>query len=163
MGDWLKSWLNVKIYKLQSQHVDLSVTPNHKMWIKRRKTQDDGKFRYNNYEFMSAKDCYGRRLKYKKDAINTNLDIEFITIINGGYNGLTFNGFSTGNISNCNFISNAFGIQIMDDVNISVSNSNFINNGQYGIAVRGTTASFEISYSNFWENSLGCGGYNENC
>ena len=100
---------------------------------------------------------------YAEDGYPANLDIEYLTIINGGYNGLTFNGTSTGNITNCNFIQNAFGIQIMDEVNISVNNCNFIENNQYGIAVRGTVASFEISYSNCWENELGCGGYNENC
>ena len=101
---------------------------------------------------------------YAEEEYPANLDIEFVTIINGGYNGLTFNGTSTGNISNCNFISNSFGIQIMDDVNISVKNCNFIDNSWYGIAVRGTTAVLdEIHYSNFWENGLGCGGYNENC
>jgi len=100
---------------------------------------------------------------YAEEEFPANLDIEFVTIINGGYNGLTFNGTSTGNISNCNFISNGFGIQIMDDGNISVKNSNFIDNSQYGIAIRGTVASFDISHSNFWGNNLGCGGYNENC
>ena len=101
---------------------------------------------------------------YAEEEYPAKLDIEFVTIINGGYNGLTFNGTSTGNISNCNFISNLFGIQIMDDVNISVKNCNFIDNSQYGIAVRGTTATLdEINHSNFWENGLGCGGYNENC
>ena len=101
---------------------------------------------------------------YAEAEYPANLDIEFVTIINGGYNALTFNGTSTGNISNCNFISNLFGIQIMDDVNISVKNCNFIDNSQYGIAVRGTTATLEeINHSNFWENELGAGGYNENC
>ena len=100
---------------------------------------------------------------YAEEAYPANLDIEFVTIINGGYNGLTFNGYSTGTITNCNFIQNAFGIQIMDNTIITVKNSNFIENSQYGIAVRGTVASLEISYSNFWENELGCGGYNENC
>ena len=100
---------------------------------------------------------------YAEEGYPANLDIEYITIINGGYNGLTFNGTSTGNVSNCNFIENAYGIQIMDDVNISVNNCNFVDNSQYGIAIRGTVASFEISYSNCWENVLGCGGYNENC
>ena len=101
---------------------------------------------------------------YAEDGYPANLDIEFVTIINGGYNALTFNGSSTGNISNCNLISNMFGIQIMDEVNISVKNCNFINNNQYGIAVRGTTAAIdEINHSNFWENGLGCSGYNENC
>jgi len=100
---------------------------------------------------------------YAEEEYPANLDIEFVTIINGGYNGLTFNGTSTGNISNCNFIQNAYGIQIMDEVNISVKNCNFIDNNQYGIAVRGTVASLEISYSNFWENELGPGAFNENC
>ena len=100
---------------------------------------------------------------YAETEYPANLDIEFITIINGGYNGLTFNGTSTGNISNCNFIQNEFGIQIMDEANISISNCNFIDNNQYGIAKRGTDSSFDVSYSNCWENSQGCGGYNENC
>ena len=101
---------------------------------------------------------------YAEEDFPANLDIEYVTIINGGYNGLTFNGTSTGNISNCNFIQNMFGIQIMDDVNISIKNCNFIDNNEYGIAVRGTTAALnEINHSNFWENGLGCGGYNENC
>ena len=100
---------------------------------------------------------------YAEEEYSASLEIEFVTIINGNDNALTFNGTSTGNISNCNFIQNGFGIQIMDEVDISVKNCNFINNSQYGISIRGTIASFEISYSNFWENELGCGGYNENC
>ena len=67
---------------------------------------------------------------YAEEAFPANLDIEFVTIINGGYNGLTFNGTSTGNITNCNFIQNAYGIQIMDSTNISIKNSNFIQNYQ---------------------------------
>jgi len=100
---------------------------------------------------------------YAEEGYPANLDLEYVTLINGGYNGLTFNGTSTGNISNCNFIQNGFGIQIMDFTNITAKNCNFIENSQYGVAVRGTTASLEISYSNFWENEEGCGGYNENC
>ena len=100
---------------------------------------------------------------YAEEEYPANLDIEFVTIINGGYNGLTFNGTSMGNISNCNFIQNGFGIQIMDITNITVKNCNFIENSQYGIAVRGTDASLEISYSNFWENGVGPGAFNENC
>ena len=100
---------------------------------------------------------------YAEEEYPANLDIEYLTIINGGYSGLAFNGFSTGNISNCNFINNAHGIQIMDSTSISIKNSNFIQNSDYGLAVRGLLASFEIRYSNFWENDLGPGGYNENC
>ena len=100
---------------------------------------------------------------YADENYPANLDIEFVTIINGGYNGLTFNGSATGNISNCNFIQNDFGIQIMDQSEITIKNSNFIQNNSYGIAVRGTTSVFELTYSNFWENIIGDGGYNENC
>ena len=100
---------------------------------------------------------------YAEEILPANLDIEFVTIINGGYNGLTFNGTSTGNISNCNFIFNDFGIQIMDEASISIKNSNFIQNDVYGFAARGTLASFEINHSNFWENATGDCGYNENC
>ena len=100
---------------------------------------------------------------YADGGYPASLDMEYVTLINGFYNGLTFNGISTGNIENCNFIQNAYGIQIMDSTNITVKNCNFIRNSDYGIAVRGTLAFFEISYSNFWENELGCAGYNENC
>ncbi len=100
---------------------------------------------------------------YAEENYPASLHIEYLNIVNGGYNGITFNGTSTGNISNCNFIQNEFGIQIMDEASIIVNNSNFISNNQYGVAMRGTTSSFEINYSNFWENNLGCGGYNENC
>ena len=100
---------------------------------------------------------------YAEENYPASLYIEYLNIVNGGYNGITFNGSSTGNISNCNFIQNEFGIQIMDESNVIVNNSNFISNNQYGVAMRGTTSHFEINYSNFWENNLGCGGYNENC
>ena len=80
---------------------------------------------------------------YADENYAANLDIEFVTIINGGYNGLTFNGSATGNISNCNFIQNDFGIQIMDQSEITIKNSNFIQNNSYGIAVRGTTSAFD--------------------
>tara|TARA_B100000131_G_C17967411_1_gene552967 strand:- start:98 stop:622 length:525 start_codon:yes stop_codon:yes gene_type:complete len=100
---------------------------------------------------------------YAEEEYPASLDIEYLTIINGGYNALTFNGTSEAKISNCNFIQNAFGIQIMDAADVTIKNSNFINNNQYGLAIRGTTTSHELSYSNFWNNELGSGGYNENC
>ena len=100
---------------------------------------------------------------YADENYPASLDIEYLTIINGGYNGITFNGSSIGKITNCNFVSNDFGIQIMDEADVTINNSNFIANGQYGVSLRGTTASFQIAYSNFWDNNLGCGGYNENC
>ena len=36
-------------------------------------------------------------------------------------------------------------------------------NDEYGFAVRGTLASYDVSHSNFWENAAGDCGYNENC
>ena len=100
---------------------------------------------------------------YAEESYPASLDIEYLTISNGAYNGLTYNGTSSGSVINCNFINNDFGIQIMDNVNLIIKNSNFINNSSYGIAMRGTSTSFDISYSNFWGNVSGCGGFNENC
>ena len=59
---------NGKMYKLRSQLVDLTVTPNHRMWIKRRFGK--GSNYKENFEFMNADDCFGRRLKYKKTVQN---------------------------------------------------------------------------------------------
>ena len=59
---------NGKMYKLNSQLVDLIVTPNHRMWIKRRFGK--GRNYKDHFEFMNAEDCFGRRLKYKKTVKN---------------------------------------------------------------------------------------------
>jgi DNA-directed RNA polymerase II subunit RPB2 len=59
---------NGKMYKLRSQLVDLTVTPNHRMWIKKR--YGKGSNYKENFEFMNAEDCFGRRLKYKKNVQN---------------------------------------------------------------------------------------------
>lgn len=59
---------NGKMYKLRSQLIDLTVTPNHRMWIKKR-FGVGSKFK-KEYEFMNAEDCFGKRLKYKKTADN---------------------------------------------------------------------------------------------
>ena len=100
---------------------------------------------------------------YADESYPASLEIEYLTISNGAYNGLTYNGTSSGNVINCNFINNDFGIQIQDNVSLTIRNSNFINSSSYGIAMRGMTTSFDISYSNFWGNVSGCGGFNENC
>ena len=57
---------NGKMYQLQSQQVDLTVTPNHRMWIKKRNK--------NNFEFMTAENVFGKRVKYKKNANNFQPD-----------------------------------------------------------------------------------------
>ena len=57
-----------KMYQLKSQQVDLTVTPNHRMWIKKRYGAG-GKFK-DEFEFQFAEDCFGKRLKYKKNVNN---------------------------------------------------------------------------------------------
>jgi hypothetical protein len=65
------SEIDGKMYQLKSQLVDLTVTPNHRMYIKKRKTLENGKFDYpEKFDFMLAKDCFGKRLKYKKSISN---------------------------------------------------------------------------------------------
>lgn len=59
---------NGKMYKLRSQLVDLTVTPNHRMWIKRRFGK--GSNYKKDFEFMNAEKCFGKRLKYKKTVEN---------------------------------------------------------------------------------------------
>ena len=59
---------NGKMYQLRSQLVDLTVTPNHRMWVKRRFGK--GREYKENFEFMNAEKCFGRRLKYKKTVEN---------------------------------------------------------------------------------------------
>lgn len=64
---------NDKMYKLTSDQVDLTVTPNHRMWVNVRRTRViDGKsVEYpDGYNFLTADKCFGRRLKYKKNAKN---------------------------------------------------------------------------------------------
>ena len=57
-----------KMYKLCSQQVDLIVTPNHRMLIKKRFGK--GRNYKKEFEFMTAEECFGKRLKYKKNANN---------------------------------------------------------------------------------------------
>lgn len=50
-----------KLYEISNQQIDLSVTLNHKMYIKKR-----GK---DYFELVEAKDIIGKRVEYKKDGI----------------------------------------------------------------------------------------------
>ena len=56
-----------KLYELKSQQVELSVTHNHRMWIKKRDNHSKYK---DEFEFMTADKCFGKRLKYKKNINN---------------------------------------------------------------------------------------------
>lgn len=57
-----------KMYKLRSQLVDTTVTPNHRLWIKRR--FGAGSKYKDHFEFMTATEVFGRRVKHKKTIQN---------------------------------------------------------------------------------------------
>lgn len=60
------------IYYIKSQQIDLAVTPNHNMYVKQRNKE--------NFELIRADEICGKRVKYKKNGINTNKDIDTYTI-----------------------------------------------------------------------------------
>jgi DNA-directed RNA polymerase beta subunit len=64
------SSINGPMYQLKSSLVELTVTHNHRMWVKKRAILENKKYDYGNYEFIEAEDCFGKRLKYKKSALN---------------------------------------------------------------------------------------------
>ena len=82
----------------------------------------------------------------------SSLDIEYCTITNGLYYGLSFGGMANGNVSNCNFINTDFGLKLFDVSNVSVTNSIFTNHSTYGIGIYGSYTTLETSYCLFWEN-----------
>lgn len=61
-----------ELYHLDAQQVKIICTKNHKLYIK-KKDRD-------HFEFVEAKDAFGKRVRHKKDAINCELDQEFILI-----------------------------------------------------------------------------------
>jgi DNA-directed RNA polymerase II subunit RPB2 len=64
-----------KMYKLRSQLVELTTTPNHRMLVKKRAVLENGKFDYKkDFEFITADKCFGKRLKYKKTVQNYQPD-----------------------------------------------------------------------------------------
>lgn len=65
---------NDKLYEIQTQQVDLKVTLYHKMYVKLRDRTD--------FELIEASKIVGKRINYKKDAINTNPDIDIFTLEN---------------------------------------------------------------------------------
>ena len=54
-----------KIYELKSQQIEMSVTHNHRMWIKKRYGKNSNYKK--EFEFQTADKCFGKRLKYKKN------------------------------------------------------------------------------------------------
>jgi hypothetical protein len=61
-----------KIYELKSQQVEMSVTYNHRMWVKKR--YGKGSNYKEDFEFITAEKCFGKRLKYKKNINNFEPD-----------------------------------------------------------------------------------------
>lgn len=61
-----------ELYHLDAQQVKIICTKNHKLYVKKR-------YR-DKFEFVNAKDAFGKRVRHKKDATNDRLDQEFILI-----------------------------------------------------------------------------------
>jgi parallel beta-helix repeat protein len=98
---------------------------------------------------------------YGDEIIPANLDIQYITLLNGEWYGVFYGGTATGNITNCNFINNGYGVQLYDFAEIQIRNSNFVENTIYGVALVSTTPVCSINYSNAWGN--GEAPWGENC
>ena len=97
---------------------------------------------------------------YSDENSNASLDIEYLSIINGAYHGISYSGNSTGNIINCNFINNDYGIKVFDTCSLNITNCNFIDNNSLGFGMIGELTNIELSYSNFWNNGE---NIQENC
>ena len=98
---------------------------------------------------------------YGDEIIPANLDIQYITLINGEWYGVFYGGLATGNITNCNFINNGYGVQLYDFSEIQIKNSNFVENLYYGVALVSTTPLCNVNYCNAWGN--GEAPWGENC
>ncbi len=62
--------IDEELYHIKSQQVDLLTTLNHKMYVKKRNAKE--------YSLEKAEDIKGKRVQYKKDGLNTNLDYQFV-------------------------------------------------------------------------------------
>ena len=89
---------------------------------------------------------------YSDESSTASLDIEYLSIINGAYHGVSYSGNATGNIINCNFINNDYGIKVFDTCTLNITNCNFIENVPLGFGMIGELTNIELSYSNFWDN-----------
>jgi len=59
-----------KLYHIKSQQINMLCTKNHKVYIQKRGRK--------KFEFVKAKDVFGKRVRYKKNANNIQKDIEFM-------------------------------------------------------------------------------------
>ena len=67
-----------ELYFMKSQQVHMVCTKEHKLYVKKRNHTD--------YEFIEAKNAFGKRIRYKKDALNVNKDIENYVLDKEKYN-----------------------------------------------------------------------------
>jgi DNA-directed RNA polymerase II subunit RPB2 len=74
--------LDGKMYQLRSDLVDLTVTPNHRMWVKENE----------NYEFILAKDCYNKNIKYNISLTNDIINEYTINKNDNCHNWLDYKG-----------------------------------------------------------------------
>ncbi len=88
------------------------------------------------------------------------LDIDHVTIRNGGFYALNFSGTAQGSVTNCNIINSNMGVQLLDTVSVTIRNCNLIENETYGLAVFGVWPVVTVSYCNAWNNG---DDYMENC
>jgi len=98
---------------------------------------------------------------YADEYYPANLDIQFCTIINGAYYGVSYGGTSTGALTNCNFVQNDFGIKLYDFSEVEIKNCNLIENTVYGVGIYSEFPVCEINYTNAWGN--GEAAWMENC
>jgi len=61
-----------ELYHLDAQQVKIICTKNHKLYVQKRDRKE--------FEFVEAKDAFGKRVRHKKDATNDRLDQEFIQL-----------------------------------------------------------------------------------
>ena len=97
---------------------------------------------------------------YSDDYSTASLDIQYCSIVNGAYHALSYSGNATGDITNCNFINNDFGIKVFDVCELNITNCNFIDNNSLGLGMIGELTTIDLSYSNFWNNG---DNISENC
>jgi len=98
---------------------------------------------------------------FADDYYNATLDVEYCTIYDGETYGINYTGSSSGNVSNCNFVSNDIGLVLMDYSEVNLKNSNFMENHRYGLGIISEEPILHATYSNFWDNPEGdCA---ENC
>lgn len=66
------------MYHIKSQQIDLCVTMNHKMYVKKRD--------HKKYELIEAENITGKRVRYKKDAVYDKPDEPIYTIYSNNEN-----------------------------------------------------------------------------